>query len=129
MSHKVIVQRIEKVGPYVFPLTMKTHNLETLKEFDDLVVSLCEQYKDRKDVRIASPSHNIHKDWDSLVVLDGYVHPGQYTAYSCEGHEFCWHVYDLSRKNEFGEKFCVRAHTSYPEACELIGQECPGEDE
>ena|SRR5467141_3988166 len=132
MSYRISVIRVEKAGPYVLPLTMKTYNPETIPEFDDLITRLCEQYKNRKDVRITSPGHVVHKDWDAQAVLDGYLYPGQYTT--LPGHEgyagaMCWNVYDPMRRNEFGERYCIAAHVSYREACRLTGQECPEEEE
>jgi hypothetical protein len=126
MSYQLKVLRIEKVGPYVLPLTVKTYNPETLSDYDALASELCDRYADRKDIKVAGPNHITHKDWDEFAVLAGWLHPGQYVMYPCNDHmddndDPCWHVYDPAIVR--GERR-ILSHVSYVEACKATGQEC-----
>lgn len=123
MSYQLKVIRIEKAGPYVLPLTVKTYEPETLSDLDALVSELCDKHAERKDIRIASAGHVIHKDWNESAVLSGWIHPGQYVMAPCKDHAGdndppCWHVYDPFRG------FRIHRHVSYVEACKATGQEC-----
>lgn len=65
--HTIKVTRYTRVGSYLQPHAEAEYYPQTLKEHDDLVIKLFNQYGDRRDIRITGPNA-IYKEVDPLLV-------------------------------------------------------------